>query len=57
MGGGAKNSVSNLIQLCELAPWRKVLFTTNTLSLSFFEAFILPSLERVGCADVLILDP
>ena len=55
MDGGQKGSVSTLIQLCGLAPWRKVLFTTYTISLSFFEAFILPCLEKVGCADVLIL--
>jgi hypothetical protein len=55
MGGGQKSSVSTLVQLCGLAPWRKVLFTTYTISLSFFEAFILPCLEKVGCADVLIL--
>lgn len=31
------------------------MFTTYSLSLSFFEAFLLPRLEAVGCSDIAIL--
>lgn len=46
---------ASLIQLAGHAPWRRALFTTYTLSLSFFEAYLLPRLEDVGCSDILIL--
>lgn len=46
---------ASLIELAGHAPWRKALFTTYTLSLSFFEAYLLPRLEDVGCSDILIL--
>jgi len=50
-----EHEIASLIQLCGQSPWRKALFTTYTLSLSFFEAYILTVFERMGCGDVLIL--
>jgi len=52
---GSEPELTNLVELCGLARWRRALFSTYTLSLSFFEAYILPALNRVGCADIMIL--
>jgi hypothetical protein len=35
--------------------WSRALFTTDSLSLGFFEAYLLPRLEAVGCSDITIL--
>lgn len=35
--------------------WKSALFTTFSISLSFFEAYVLPKLEDAGCSDISIL--
>jgi hypothetical protein len=51
------NSMSPL-DLLSAHPWRRVLFTTYSLSLSFVEAVILDALTRAGVRDTTILaDP
>ena len=49
-----EQELSSLIQLCDLRPWRRALFTTYTLSVSFFEAYVLSALTKVGCSDIII---
>jgi hypothetical protein len=48
-------NINNLVQLVRATKPRTALFTTYTLSLSFFEAVLLPVLRQVGCHDVAIL--
>jgi hypothetical protein len=56
MGRDAEDgAVSSRLELCACSSWQRALFTTYTLSLSLFEAYMLPSLARVGCGDILIL--
>jgi hypothetical protein len=43
------SSISHFLRLRE---WKQALFTTYTLSLSYFESEVLPSLLRVGCSDI-----
>ena len=50
-----EDRVASLIDLCGLRPWRRALFTTFSLNITFFETFILRKLEDVGCVDILIL--
>lgn len=38
-----------------VARWSRAIFSTYSISLSFFEAFLLPMLEDVGCGDISIL--
>ncbi|HRE18962.1 MAG TPA: phospholipase D family protein [Rhodocyclaceae bacterium] len=45
----------NLVQLIREAKPRTALFTTYTLSLSFFEAVLFPVLRQVGCRSISIL--
>lgn len=45
----------NLVELIREAKPRTALFTTYTLSLSFFEAVLLPVLRQVSCHDIAIL--
>lgn len=45
----------NLLALIKVHKPRSALFTTYTLSLSFFEAVFLPVLRKAGCRDVSIL--
>jgi hypothetical protein len=45
----------NLVQLIREIKPRTALFTTYTLSLSFFESVLLPVLRQVGCHDIAIL--
>ena len=45
----------NLVELIKSSKPRAALFTTYTLSLSFFETVILPVLRQVGCQDIAIL--
>jgi hypothetical protein len=45
----------NLVQLIREVKPRTVLFTTYTLSLSFFEAMLLPLLRQVGCQNTAVL--
>lgn len=47
--------IDNLVQLIRATKPRTALFTTYTLSLSFFEAVLLPVLRQVGCSDIAIL--
>jgi hypothetical protein len=35
--------------------WEKALFTTYALSLTFFEAYLLPQLRKAGCEQIFIL--
>jgi len=51
----SEEPVGNLLEILESERWSKALFTTYSLSLSFFEAFILPRLEAVGCGEISIL--
>ena len=53
--GEPEATAQRLEDVLNLASWRSALFTTFSLSLGFFEAFILPKLEAVGCADVTVL--
>ena len=55
MAGDQEELTASLVHLASYAPWRKALFTTYTLSLSFFEAYLLTRLEDIGCSDILIL--
>jgi len=48
-------AIRNLIELIRAAEPKAALFTTYTLSLSFFEAVLLPVLKHVGCVDIAIL--
>jgi hypothetical protein len=48
----ATSSISDFIRLRE---WKHALFTTYTLSLSYFESEILPSLLRAGCSDIWVV--
>ncbi len=48
-------AASNLVQLIREVKPQTVLFTTYTLSLSFFEAVLLPVLRQVGCRSISIL--
>ena len=45
----------NLVDLIKSTKPRAALFTTYTLSLSFFETVLLPVLRQVGCQDIAIL--
>lgn len=45
----------NLVQLIREVKPRTAIFTTYTLSLSFFEAVLLPELRQVGCRSISIL--
>jgi hypothetical protein len=47
--------IKNLVQLIQEVKPKTALFTTYTLSLSFFEAVMLPILRQVGCQDIAIL--
>src|SRR6267143_650482 len=35
--------------------WSRALFTTYSLSVAFFEGFLLPKLEDVGCGEIYVL--
>lgn len=43
------------LDLISAYPWRRVVFTTYSLSLSFFEAVILDAMVRGGGREALIL--
>ena len=45
-------SISDLIQM---RAWKHALFTTYTLSLSYFESEILRPLLRAGCSDIWLI--
>jgi len=48
----ASPSISEILQR---SAWKHALFTTYTLSLSYFESEILPSLIRGGCSDIWLI--
>jgi hypothetical protein len=45
-------SISHFVQM---RPWRHALFTTYTLSLSYFESEVLRPLLRAGCSDIWLI--
>lgn len=53
--GEQEAAAQRLEDVLSIARWRSALFTTFSLSLGFFEAYILPKLEAAGCADVTVL--
>lgn len=46
---------ANPLDVIDAGRWRRAVFTTFTLSLGFFEAYVLPRLHRAGCDDITIL--
>lgn len=48
----ADTAIADFLQMRE---WKRALFTTYTLSLSYFESEILPSLLRAGCSDIWLI--
>lgn len=51
-GSEAEPSIGDILQM---RPWKHALFTTYTLSLSYFESEILRSLLRGGCSDIWLI--
>lgn len=45
----------NQLSVIEEKKWRQALFTTFTLNLGFFEAYVLPKLHHAHCDDVVVL--
>lgn len=45
-------SIADIVQM---RPWKHALFTTYTLSLSYFESEILRALLRGGCSDIWLI--
>lgn len=51
-GSSAEPSISDFVQM---RAWKQALFTTYTLSLSYFESEILRPLLRAGCSDIWLI--
>ncbi len=49
------DAISSIADILQLREWKRALFTTYTLSLSYFESEILPSLLRAGCSDIWLI--
>ena len=47
--------VANQLSVIGEKKWRQALFTTFTLNLGFFEAYVLPKLHHAHCDDVVVL--
>lgn len=47
--------VANQLNVIAEKKWRQALFTTFTLNLGFFEAYVLPKLHQAHCNDVTVL--
>ena len=50
--GLAEELSPSIAEILGMRPWKHALFTTYTLSLSYFESEILRSLLRAGCSDI-----
>lgn len=45
----------SILEVIESGKWKRALFTTYALSLSFFESILLRSLRRVGCQETWVI--
>lgn len=50
--GAAEDLSPSIAEIVGMRPWKHALFTTYTLSLSYFESEILRPLLRAGCSDI-----
>lgn len=53
--GATEAAVVNQLSVIAEKKWRQALFTTFTLNLGFFEAYVLPKLHHAHCDDVTVL--
>ena len=49
------DAVPSIADILQIREWKHALFTTYTLSLSYFESEALPSLIRAGCSDIWLI--
>lgn len=52
MAKNKENTKPSILEIIESRRWKRALFTSFTLSLTYFESYVLPRLRKQGCRNI-----